>query len=137
MFGSPFLKFTYTDVLPSFIIAIFIHRANVASGKEKGGAFAAFYKGERIVDLWGGWADEDAERKWKEDTITLLFSSTKGVAAIMAAWMVDRSVFLNTVLLDRQIETLFNTYSDIYLFQRKWYTMYLIRKVFLQMILCS
>ena len=37
-----------------------------------------YHRGEKVVDLWGGYADAESEQKWKEDTLTVVFSSTKG-----------------------------------------------------------
>lgn len=45
--------------------------------ESEGAAFAVYFKGEKVVDLWGGYADSTSHRKWKNDTMTLLFSCTK------------------------------------------------------------
>ncbi len=55
-----------------------------------GAAFAAFVDGEPVVDLWGGWADEEAGEPWREDTIQLVFSGTKGLVATCLLVLVDR-----------------------------------------------
>jgi len=57
---------------------------NFAEGKEVGAAFSAYHKGEKVADLWGGIADEDAGSPWQEDTLMLVFSTTKGATAICA-----------------------------------------------------
>jgi CubicO group peptidase (beta-lactamase class C family) len=49
-----------------------------------GAAFSAYHRGQKVVDLWGGTADADAERAWEEDTIILVFSTTKGMTAMCA-----------------------------------------------------
>ena len=43
-----------------------------------------------MVDLWGGYADRLAARKWKENTLTVTFSTTKAVAAACIALLVER-----------------------------------------------
>jgi CubicO group peptidase (beta-lactamase class C family) len=58
--------------------------ASFASGQEIGAAFAAYHRGEAVVDLWGGVADQASGRPWEEDTIILVFSTTKGATAICA-----------------------------------------------------
>ncbi|KAK0394660.1 hypothetical protein QR680_000861 [Steinernema hermaphroditum] len=64
---------------------------NFQDGWERdGAAFAVYYDGKKVVDLWGGYADTMAARKWKEDTTTVTFSTTKAVAAICIALLVDR-----------------------------------------------
>ncbi|TMS34594.1 hypothetical protein L596_002151 [Steinernema carpocapsae] len=64
---------------------------NFKDGWERdGAAFAVFYDGKKVIDLWGGYADTMAARKWKKDTTTVTFSTTKAVAAICVAVLVDR-----------------------------------------------
>jgi CubicO group peptidase (beta-lactamase class C family) len=53
-----------------------------------GGALCAYVEGEKVVDLWGGQAKPDVP--WSEDTITTLFSATKGMAALCAQVLYDR-----------------------------------------------
>ena len=43
-----------------------------------------------MVDLWGGVADADSGRLWSEDSIALVFSSTKGATAICAHLLAQR-----------------------------------------------
>jgi CubicO group peptidase (beta-lactamase class C family) len=57
---------------------------NFADGLEVGAAFAAYHRGEKVVDLWGGVADERSGRAWEEDTLVVVFSTTKGATAICA-----------------------------------------------------
>jgi len=57
---------------------------NFAQGLEVGAAFSAYHRGEKVVDLWGGIADSTTGRPWTEDTIEVVFSTTKGVTAICA-----------------------------------------------------
>ncbi|XP_071097210.1 beta-lactamase domain-containing protein 2-like [Haliotis cracherodii] len=65
-------------------------RENVESGKERGGAFVVYHRGEVVFDMWAGYADEEAGRRWASDTMFIAFSTTKGVAAITVARMVDK-----------------------------------------------
>jgi len=58
--------------------------ANFATGAEVGAAFSAYHRGEKVVDLWGGVADQATGRAWAEDSIILVFSTTKGVTAVCA-----------------------------------------------------
>ncbi|VDM76540.1 unnamed protein product, partial [Strongylus vulgaris] len=55
---------------------------------------AVFVKGRKVVDLWGGYADIQAARTWKkaslQDTISIVFSTTKAVAAVCIALLADR-----------------------------------------------
>ncbi|XGW30800.1 hypothetical protein V3C99_009624 [Haemonchus contortus] len=56
----------------------------------EGASLAVFVKGRKVVDLWGGYADKQAARIWKEDTMTVTFSTTKAVAAVCIAMLADR-----------------------------------------------
>jgi CubicO group peptidase (beta-lactamase class C family) len=59
--------------------------ANFASGNEIGAACAVYWRGRPVVDLWGGWRDYAAGLPWEQDTLVLVFSATKGVAAAAMA----------------------------------------------------
>ncbi|VDN55606.1 unnamed protein product [Dracunculus medinensis] len=60
--------------------------------ESEGAAFAVYLNGEKIVDLWGGYADSSSKRKWKDDTVSVLFSTTKSISAICIAVLVDRGL---------------------------------------------
>lgn len=60
--------------------------------EELGAGFAAVCDGEVVVDIWGGWADRAQTRPWARDTIVPVYSSTKGVSAIILAWCVDQGL---------------------------------------------
>jgi CubicO group peptidase (beta-lactamase class C family) len=54
----------------------------LASGDHHGVGFAVRFRGEPVVDLWGGKRNTpEGEAPWQEDTMTICFSTTKGVAA--------------------------------------------------------
>ncbi|HET6448656.1 MAG TPA: serine hydrolase domain-containing protein [Conexibacter sp.] len=65
-------------------------RANFRERGELGAAFAALRDGELVVDLWGGVADADSGRPWTRDTLALVFSGTKGLAAAALLTLVER-----------------------------------------------
>ncbi|KAL5018589.1 hypothetical protein ScPMuIL_004311 [Solemya velum] len=69
-----------------------IFRANLESGLDRGGNFSVYYHNELVVDIWGGFADEEAGRLWKKGDLTASYSITKSVAAIVVAHLVDRKV---------------------------------------------
>ncbi|VDO09681.1 unnamed protein product, partial [Haemonchus placei] len=58
--------------------------------ESEGASFAVYVKGQKVVDLWGGYADKQAARIWKENTISVAFSTTKAVAAVCIAMLADR-----------------------------------------------
>ncbi len=51
---------------------------------EVGAAVCVYLDGEPVVDLWGGLADSTTGEPWREDTIVLVYSATKGVTATCA-----------------------------------------------------
>ncbi|XP_069121987.1 beta-lactamase domain-containing protein 2-like [Argopecten irradians] len=75
---------------PDFREVANVFRKLVEDGTEKGASFAVYYRGKPVVDMWGGYVDLESEQRWRNDTITLVFSCTKGVAAIVAATLADR-----------------------------------------------
>ena len=82
------------QIIKLFFVNLFInfrlfYRRNVESGKEPGAAFAVYYKGKPVIDVWGGYTDRESETPWKRDTTTLVFSCSKGVAAIIMAKMAE------------------------------------------------
>jgi CubicO group peptidase (beta-lactamase class C family) len=52
---------------------------------EIGAAVAAYWRGERVVDLWGGSRSIDGGAPWNEDTMVVVMSCTKGFAAMTLA----------------------------------------------------
>jgi CubicO group peptidase (beta-lactamase class C family) len=52
---------------------------------EIGGAVAAYWRGEKVVDLWGGRRTPEGDAPWNEDTLIVFMSSTKGLAAMTLA----------------------------------------------------
>lgn len=62
------------------------------SGQEVGAAFAVYWKGECVVDLWGGVRDVQSQVPWDSDTRVLLFSVTKGLASMALAMLADRGL---------------------------------------------
>jgi len=57
---------------------------------EVGAGVSVFHKGEKVVDLWGGEADRRTHRPYEEDTLQLVFSTSKGVTAIAANLLIAR-----------------------------------------------
>ena len=52
---------------------------------EVGAACCIYQAGERVVDLWGGVRDRATGAPWEEDTMVLVFSTTKGMSAMAMA----------------------------------------------------
>ena len=65
---------------------------NFARHGDVGAACAVYHRGRLVVDLWGGLADRAAGRPWTQDTLALVFSTTKGVAAACILRLVERGL---------------------------------------------
>ena len=65
--------------------------ANFTRRKELGGACCVYRDGEPVVDLWGGTRDETTGAPWERDTMVIVYSSTKGLAAMTLAVAHSRS----------------------------------------------
>jgi CubicO group peptidase (beta-lactamase class C family) len=57
---------------------------------EVGAAVAITIDGRFVVDLWGGWANEDRSRSWQRDTLVNVFSVGKAIATTSLLMLVDR-----------------------------------------------
>lgn len=65
---------------------------NFARGEELGARFAFTVDGEVVVDLWAGWADRQQTVPFDDRTLTMVFSTTKAVAATMIARLVEQGL---------------------------------------------
>jgi CubicO group peptidase (beta-lactamase class C family) len=57
-----------------------------------GGALAVRLHGRPVVDVWAGFADRRRAEPWRRDTVTICFSTTKGVAAAVVHRLADRGL---------------------------------------------
>jgi CubicO group peptidase (beta-lactamase class C family) len=65
-----------------------VHEAfaeNFSRRHELGGACSAYLGGEKIVDLWGGVRNKETGEPWQQDTMVIIHSATKGLAAMTLA----------------------------------------------------
>jgi CubicO group peptidase (beta-lactamase class C family) len=58
---------------------------NFARRHELGGACCVYYRGEKVVDLWGGIRIKRTGEPWEQDTMVLVNSTTKGLSAMALA----------------------------------------------------
>ncbi len=58
---------------------------NFSRRNELGGACCIYHRGEKVVDLWGGIRNRATGDPWEEDTMVLVHSATKGMAAMTMA----------------------------------------------------
>jgi CubicO group peptidase (beta-lactamase class C family) len=58
---------------------------NLAHRHELGGACCAYQGGEKVVDLWGGIRNKQTGEPWEQDTMVVIHSASKGLAAMTLA----------------------------------------------------
>lgn len=58
---------------------------NFARRGELGGACCVYHHGEKVVDLWGGIRAKQTGAPWEQDTMVVVHSATKGLAAMTLA----------------------------------------------------
>jgi CubicO group peptidase (beta-lactamase class C family) len=73
------------SVAPGFEAVRGEFERNFASRRELGAAVAAYVDGEKVVDLWGGVRDVRDGSPWQEDTLVVVYSTSKGLAAMTLA----------------------------------------------------
>jgi CubicO group peptidase (beta-lactamase class C family) len=58
---------------------------NFAERGEIGAAVAVYWRGEKVVDLWGGRRTCEGDAPWNQNTMVVVQSTTKGLAAMTLA----------------------------------------------------
>ncbi|MCU1395073.1 MAG: hypothetical protein JWM34_3501 [Ilumatobacteraceae bacterium] len=69
-----------------------VFATNFATTEEVGAGVSVYHHGVKVVDLWGGSFDATATTPYAEDTLQLVFSTTKGITAIALAICADRGL---------------------------------------------
>jgi len=72
-------------VAPGFEAVRAAFERNFREGKELGAACAVYYRGELVVDLWGGVRDIATQAPWEADTMVPVMSTTKGFSSMAVA----------------------------------------------------
>ncbi len=61
-------------------------------GEHHGVAFSAYFRGEPVIDIWGGVrSTPEGDAPWQRDTMAVCFSTTKGVGATALHMAMERS----------------------------------------------
>jgi CubicO group peptidase (beta-lactamase class C family) len=66
---------------------------NFQRGRELGAACCIYYRGEKVVDLWGGIRNKATGEPWEEDTMAIVYSATKGMAGLAMALAHRRGLY--------------------------------------------
>ncbi len=62
---------------------------NFRERNEVGAALSVVVDGRAVVDLWGGFADQARTAPWQRDTLVNVYSTTKGMVALLAHQLID------------------------------------------------
>lgn len=73
------------SVTPGFEAVRREFEANFERRGELGAACAAYHRAVKVVDLWGGYRDRAGREPWEEDTLVMVYSTSKGLAAMAVA----------------------------------------------------
>jgi CubicO group peptidase (beta-lactamase class C family) len=65
-------------------------KKNFDANGEIGASVCLTVGGETVVDLWGGVAEPKSGTPWKQDTVSIVFSCTKGATALCAHMLASR-----------------------------------------------
>ena len=66
---------------------------NFTRRNELGAACCIYYRGEKVVDLWGGVRNKRTSEPWEEDTMVIVYSTTKGLSGLAMALAHSRGLF--------------------------------------------
>ncbi len=80
------------EVHPAFASAVAYFARLFTPRSGGGGALSVRLHGRPVVDVWAGWADRQRERPWGRDTLTICFSTTKGLASTVVHRLADRGL---------------------------------------------
>ena len=79
------------SIHPAFARVAAVFRRILPRKGPGGAAVCVYHKGEKVVDVWGG-TRNDTGSPWPEDTLSLSFSTTKGVASTLLHIHADRGL---------------------------------------------
>jgi len=79
-------------VKPGFEAVHEAFAANWTQRGEVGAALCIYLDGEPVVDLWGGIRNRATGEPWEEDTMVLVFSSSKGMCGLAMALLHSRGL---------------------------------------------
>jgi len=62
---------------------------NILAEQELGVSLCVNINGQDVVNLWGGYADRARSKPWKEDTISVVWSTSKCITNLAALILID------------------------------------------------
>jgi CubicO group peptidase (beta-lactamase class C family) len=82
---APARREVHGDMRPGFEAVRDVFAENFARRHELGGACCAYYRGNKVVDLWGGVRNKATGEPWESNTMVIVNSATKGLSAMAMA----------------------------------------------------
>lgn len=76
-------------------------KQNFEQDKDLGASVAIYHQGKLVVDLWGGWFDKSRTTPYNNDSLQLVFSTSKGLVAAAVALCVQRGLLDYSALVTR------------------------------------
>lgn len=89
---TPALQDDQWVVEPGFEPVVDAFLANFRHRGDLGAALAVYIGDKPLIDVWAGYRDRAGTLPWQRDTMAPVFSSTKGVSALVVASMVSRKL---------------------------------------------
>ena len=83
--AAPTNAVVHGHVSPGFETVRDAFAENFARRRELGGACCVYHRGKKVVDLWGGSRNKQTGAPWEPDTMVVVHSATKGLAAMTLA----------------------------------------------------
>ncbi|CAF3967155.1 unnamed protein product, partial [Rotaria sp. Silwood1] len=69
-----------------------LFQQNFIDGLDLGASLAIYHNGKLVVDLCGGWFDQEKTKSYTNDTLELILSTSKGIVAIAVALCVQNGL---------------------------------------------
>ncbi|CAF3602088.1 unnamed protein product [Rotaria socialis] len=69
-----------------------LFQENFIEQRDLGASVAIYHQGKLVVDLWGGWFNDRKSEPFDNNTLQLVFSTSKGLVAVAVALCVQRGL---------------------------------------------
>lgn len=78
---------------PQYVKIADAFKKNFIDHGEIGASLCVYQNHQKVIDIWAGFKDLKKKRKWQEDTVVPIFSTTKAIAASALAICHSRNLF--------------------------------------------
>lgn len=76
--------------IPAYLPLVYEFESSFLEGSETGASVCVYYRGCKVLDIWGG--EKDEGEPWQYDTLTNTFSASKGLLAVVVAVLEDQGL---------------------------------------------